>query len=209
MDPRSFILKHTLLAPAPFVPELQLHLASEVTPLWHATQDFLDQNDLPPPFWAFAWPGGLGLARFVLDHPETVRDAVVADYGSGSGLIALAAARAGARTLLCIEPDPFARAAIELNAKANATPIILCPASTEAVPPEATVVLAGDVFYDASIASSALALLRTAASHARVLIGDPGRSHLPASMRPIATLDVPTLLDLESRERMPVGIYEL
>lgn len=209
MDPRSFILTHTRIAPAPFIPELLLHLASEVTPLWHATQSFLDQHDLPPPFWAFAWPGGLGLARFVLDHPEIVRDAVVADCGSGSGLIALAAARAGARTVLAIEPDPIARAAIQLNAEANGIAVVVCPAATTTVPPDATVVLAGDVFYDSTIASSATSSLRNATSHARVLIGDPGRSHLPADLRRITAIEVPTLLDLESRDRMPVGIYEL
>lgn len=209
MEPRSFVQHHTLLEPAPFVPELRLHLASEVTPLWHATQDFLDRNDLPPPFWAFAWPGGLGLARFLLDHPEIVRDAVIADYGSGSGLVALAAARAGARRVFAIEPDPFARAAIELNAEANELPLTLCPASAMAVPDAAAVVLAGDVFYDAAVASASVASLRSATSHARVLIGDPGRSHLPSYLRPIASLEVPTLHDLESRERMRVGIYEL
>src|SRR5579871_1955065 len=126
-DAGAFIRANTAIATPPLVPEIRLHLASEVTPLWHATEASLAQSQLPPPYWAFAWAGGQALARYVLDNPDIVRGGRVLDIGSGSGLVALAAARAGAASVLAADIDPFACAAIALNAAANGAEIAVTP----------------------------------------------------------------------------------
>ena len=115
-DPRAFIRANTALHEPPLIPEVRLHLASEIVPIWRMTEEELERSGLPPPFWAFAWAGGQALARYVLDHPETVRGKRVLDFGSGSGLVAIAAMKAGAASVLAADIDRFAAAAIELNA---------------------------------------------------------------------------------------------
>src|SRR5437764_5029635 len=119
MDPADFVRQKTAITAPPLVPEIRLHLATEVTPIWQATEESLARNGLPPPFWAFAWAGGQSLARYVLDHPETVAGREVLDFGSGSGLVAIAAAKAGAARVTAADIDPFAAAAITLNAALN------------------------------------------------------------------------------------------
>src|SRR5947209_11483435 len=119
MDPADFVRQKTAITAPPLVPEIRLHLATEVTPIWQATEESLARNGLPPPFWAFAWAGGQALARYLLDHPETVAGREVLDIGSGSGIVAIAAAKAGASRVTAAEIDPFAAAAIGLNAALN------------------------------------------------------------------------------------------
>ena len=119
MDPAVFIRRNTAIATPPLVPEIRLHLATEITPIWQATEESLARSGVPPPFWAFAWAGGQALARYLLDHPPTVAGRFVLDFGAGSGLVAIAAAKAGAAHVLAAEIDHFAAAAITANAALN------------------------------------------------------------------------------------------
>jgi predicted nicotinamide N-methyase len=191
----------------PFVPEIHLHQAPPPVGLWELAGGY--SSDEPPPFWAFAWAGGLALARYVLDHPETVAGRRVVDLGSGSGLVAIAAAKAGAAAVEAVDHDPEARAAVARNAKINMVP------SELTILAEPTgggdVVLAGDVFYTASVAERSLALLRAAARDgAEVLVGDPDRAYLPRKLfRPVASYDVPVRQALEDVPVKPVTIWAM
>src|SRR5580658_7931943 len=124
-DPADFIRANTTIASPPLVPEISLHLASEITPIWQATEDSLARFGTPPPFWAFAWAGGQALARYLLDSPEVVAGREVLDLCSGSGMVAIAAAKAGAAAVVAAEIDPFAAAAIALNAPLNGVAITI------------------------------------------------------------------------------------
>lgn len=195
-----FILSQTTRVAVAFVPEVTLLQATSVTPLWHEAQDFLDRYDLDPPYWAFAWPGGVALARYVLDHPSEVRGRSVVDFGSGSGLVAIAAALAGARTVTAVERDVVGRTAIRLNARAHSVELDV----TE-VPPEAPFdcYLGGDLFYEEEPARAFAAWFRARARRgARVLVGDPGRAYAPADFMLVAEVEVPTSPDLESTTTM-------
>jgi predicted nicotinamide N-methyase len=198
----AFIRANTAVAAPPLVPEISLHLATEITPLWHATEAVLDQAQLPPPYWAFAWAGGQALARHVLDHPVLVRGLSVLDFGAGSGLLALAAARAGAARATAAEIDRFAAAAIALNAGLNALDIAVESADVIGRQPAPwQVVLVGDMCYERPLADRlTLWLRRLAELGTTVLLGDPGRAYLPKSgLVELARYAVPTPLDLEDR----------
>ncbi len=201
LDPSAFIRANTRLLPVPLVPEIMLHVADEAVPLWTKTEDELNETGLPPPFWAFAWAGGQALARYVIDHPATVAGRDVLDLASGSGLVAIAAAKAGAATVLAADIDAFAHAAIDLNAEANRVRIAHCfdDLLTTEYALTAQTVLAGDIFYERDTAQRAFAFLsRHAARGVQVLIGDPGRSYLPKDrLRQIADYKVPVTRDLE------------
>jgi predicted nicotinamide N-methyase len=207
----DFVRAHTRLLPAPFVPEVRLHLADEAIPLWERTeQERGDQQ--PPPFWAFAWAGGQALARYILDHPDAVRGRTVFDLAAGSGLVAIAAARAGAAAVTANEIDGYAEAAIAINAAANgATVTTVLGDVLDGPPPAADVVLAGDVFYSRPMTERVLPFLRRArAGGARVLVGDPGRAYLPHdSFQAVATYPVPVPYDLESTEVKPTTVWTL
>jgi predicted nicotinamide N-methyase len=199
--PTDFVRANTVIAAPPLVPEIQLHLASEITPLWHATEASLAKDQLPPPYWAFAWAGGQALARHILDHPALVRGRTLLDFGAGSGLVAIAAAKAGAR-VTAAEIDPFATAAIALNAALNGVEVALERTDVigrESVPWQA--VLAGDMCYERPLAERLTLWLRAlAARGVTVLLGDPGRAYLPAAgLEALARYDVPTSLELEDR----------
>lgn len=201
-DAAAFIRANTAVATPPLVPEIRLHLASEVTPLWQATEATLQETQLPPPYWAFAWAGGQALARYILDHPDIVRGRSVLDFGAGSGLVAIAAMQAGARQATAAEIDAFAAAAIALNADLNRVTIAIESADvigSAAAPWE--VVLVGDMCYERPLSERLTAWLRELAGRgASVLLGDPGRAYLPKeSLTAIARYDVPTPLDLEDR----------
>ncbi|MBB4313856.1 class I SAM-dependent methyltransferase [Roseospira marina] len=200
----------------PLVPELRLHLATEVTALWQATETCMNATGLAPPFWAFAWAGGQALARHILDTPALVRDRDVLDFAAGGGLVGLAAARAGARHVTCVEVDPLAVSAIAANAALNGLADRIearCDDLTTDLsrPAPWSVVLAGDVCYEQPMADRVLAFLRArAAAGATVLMADPGRSFLPRQgMRVAAHLSVPTSLALEDRTRMDTVVYHL
>ena len=200
---RAFILRETRSNTPPLVPEIRLRLADEAMDLWQATEADLGRIGLPPPFWAFAWAGGQALARYVLDHPEIVRGARVLDFAAGSGIVAIAAALAGARDVAATDIDPYARAAVLINAADNGVAV-------EA--PEADyldrgasgfdVVLAGDVFYERPMAALVEPFLRAAHEQgAAVLFGDPGRAYLPAvGIAPLASYDVPVPRAIEDRD---------
>jgi predicted nicotinamide N-methyase len=201
-DVASFIRANTALSSPPLVPEIRLHLASEITPLWQATEQTLARDQLPPPYWAFAWAGGQALARHVLDHPELVRGKNVLDFGAGSGLLALAAAKAGAAAATAAEIDPFAATAIALNAALNALELHVETADVIGRMGTAwQVVLVGDMCYERPLAERLTAWLRRlAADGTLVLLGDPGRNYLPTEgLTALAHYTVPTPLDLEDR----------
>ena len=194
------------------MPELRLHLADDMDQAWASLQRELDDGELPPPFWAFAWLGGQALARHVLDTPALVAGRRVLDLATGSGLVALAARLAGARTVLAVDVDPVAVAAVALNAAENDLAVdVACVDLLDAPPPDVDVVLAGDVFYDAHMSARVQPwLLEAAAGGAQVLVGDPTRHYLPrALLTELASCDVPTTRELEGVEVKTVRVYAL
>lgn len=211
-DAASFIRANTAVMSPPLVPEIRLHLASEITPLWQATEQTLARDQLPPPYWAFAWAGGQALARHVLDHPPLVRGRSVLDFGAGCGLLAIAAAKAGAAAVTAAEIDPFAAAAISLNAALNAVEVDVETADVigRARAPW-QVVLVGDMCYERPLAERLTAWLRVmAAEGILVLLGDPGRNYLPKDgLTALARYNVPTPLDLEDRTTREGVVWRL
>jgi predicted nicotinamide N-methyase len=196
--PADFVRAHTRLAPVPFVPELVLHQADEPISLWVETE--AGGREQPPPFWAFAWAGGQALARHVLDAPEFVAGRDVLDLATGSGLIAIAAARAGARPVTANDIDPLSLAAARVNATANGVDVRFAEGDLLETDGRYAVVLAGDVFYSREMSGRVLPFLRRAAARgALVLVGDPGRAYLPTGgMIERASYDVPVPESLES-----------
>ncbi len=212
-DPAAFIRDNTRLRPVPLVPEISLHVADEAVPLWTKTEDELSESGLPPPFWAFAWAGGQALARYVIDHPDAVAERDVLDLASGSGLVAIAAMKAGARSVRAADIDSFARTAIALNAAVNDV-IVTCELADLLVddhPVTAQTILAGDIFYERDTAERAFAFLsRQAQRGATVLIGDPGRSYLPKDkLRQLADYRVPVTRELEDAEIKHTVVWTL
>jgi predicted nicotinamide N-methyase len=167
---------HTVVARAPLLPEIALHLITEACPLWRASETEAAAHGLVEPYWAFCWPGGQALARYVLDHPSLVRGRRVLDFGSGCGVEAIAAMLAGARSAVCADVDPLAAEAARLNAALNGVVVETCSSNLIGADIDAQVVLAGDVFYDRALAAAALEWLRSLP--AMVLIGDPSRGFL-------------------------------
>lgn len=208
-DRSAFIREHTRLLPVPHAPEISLHVADEATELWQKTEDELGRIGLPPPFWAFAWAGGQALARYVLDHPEVVRGRRVLDFASGSGLVAIAAAKAGAAGVTALDIDPFAVTAITLNAAANG--VILSAAQDDIVGLDDgwETVLAGDICYERDLAERVTSwLFALARRGATVLIGDPGRSYLPADrLEALARYEVPVTRSLEDAEVKRTSVW--
>jgi predicted nicotinamide N-methyase len=207
--PVTFIRRNTALLAPPLVPEVRLHLATEVVPLWRKTEEELEAEGIPPPYWAFAWAGGQALARFILDQPEYVRGMRVLDFGSGSGLVAIAAVKAGASRVLAADIDAFAAAAIKLNAEANGVEI---DTITDDVIGRANawhVLLIGDMCYERPLAERLLDWLASCAHQgATVLMGDPGRTYFPKfGFDKLATYRVPTTRELEDREIRETSVF--
>lgn len=196
---RSFIAEHTTLEANAFLPEIRLHTGGLAMPLWEAAFLADDRLPVPPPYWAWAWAGGQALARYVLDHPELVRGKRVADVGAGGGVVAIAAAVAGAAHAVAIDIEPYAVEACHLNAAANGVAIEAREADPVGTDDGWDVVLAGDVWYEAELAAYMEPWLRTLAVRgADVLTGDLGRAYLPADgLVELARYAVPTLADLE------------
>jgi len=210
----SFIRANTTLKAPPLVPEIRLHLAGEVMGLWGETEALSaaltsGMAHLPPPYWAFAWPGGQALARYILDHPQEVAGKSVLDFGAGSGLVAIAAAKAGAAPVIAAEIDALALAAIALNAAANGVFVEEIENDIIGTNGRWDTVLAGDMCYERPLAERLTQWLRILASEgARVLIGDPGRNYFPESgVERLATYEVPTSRDLEDREMRETSVY--
>ncbi len=210
LTPDAFITANTRPGRAPLVPELLLHLADEVTPLWQATETWLAEANVAPPYWAFAWPGGQALARRVLDEPALVRGRRVLDFAAGCGVAALACVLAGAAAVEAAEVDPLAAAAIRLNAALNMVDVEVHLGDLVEQPGAWDLILCGDVCYEAPMARHVLPWLRRFAATAEVWIADPGRAYLPAGgLEPLAAYDVPTSLDLEDRTMRRTTVYRL
>jgi predicted nicotinamide N-methyase len=205
----DFIRDHTRLLPVPHAPEISLFLADEATALWEKTEEDLGRIGLPPPFWAFAWAGGQALARWILDNPDCVRGKSVLDIGSGSGLAAIAAARAGASRVTANEIDDFALSAIELNAQANGVEIAIQAGDMCGRDDGFDVILAGDISYERDMAERLTAWLETLHRRgADVLIGDPGRTYLARNkLQSIAEYRVPVTRALEDMEIKRTNVW--
>ena len=191
---------------------IRLHLADEVDPAWRATEEALGSAGSPIPFWAFAWAGGLALARYVQEHPDEVAGLRVLDFGTGSGLVAIAAARAGATQVVAADVDPFAEAAVGMNSRANGVHLAYVRRDLlQEPPPEVDVLLAADTWYEGPLAERVLPWLRSAAARGiRVLLGDPGRKYLPASgFTELARYDVRTTTTLEDRAVLEARVFTL
>jgi predicted nicotinamide N-methyase len=210
MTPVSFVRSSTRLAMVPFVPEISIYQADDIYALWAQTERHLGRAGLSPPFWGVPWPGGQALARYLLDHPALVADRRVLDFGSGSGLVAIAAAKAGAASVIACETDPLGRAAIGLNAAANGVPRPACVDDTGAVVPAPEVVLAGDVWYDREFAGQVRGYLDTAsAAGASVLTGDIGRRYFPRGRyRCLASYEIPASIALEGRTMLTAAVWQ-
>ena len=209
-DPEAFIRANTVLQPAPHAPEIVLHVADEITPIWKMTEEALGELGLAPPFWAFAWAGGQAIARYLLDNPEEVRGKAVLDFASGSGLCAIAAMKAGAARALANDIDPFCRAAIALNTEANGVAVDCVIADLlDRAAPAVDVILAGDICYEKPLAERVLAWLAAArASGSRVLIGDPGRTYFPRQgLLQLADYQVQTTRELEDYAIKRTGVW--
>jgi predicted nicotinamide N-methyase len=180
-DYPAFIAANTKLIAPPHVPEINLHLAEESVPIWQKTEEELGEMNIPPPFWAFAWAGGQALARYLLDNPHEVSGKTVLDLGTGSGLTAIAALKAGAASVLAADIDPMALASAHLNAKANGVTLATTQNDLLANPPGTFgAILVGDLFYERELAERVLTYINLAHSNgSRVLVGDPQRSYFP------------------------------
>jgi len=208
MTPEQFITTNAALIAPPLVPEIKLYLATEVVPLWRATEEELEKHGVPPPYWAFAWAGGQALARYILDNPDVVRGKRVLDIGAGSGLVGIAAARSGAAHVLAADIDGHAIAAIRLNAAANGHDIAVTQDDVIGRPGDWDIILVGDLFYERPLAERLLAWLDPMDMPA--LLGDPGRNYFPKQgVEKLAAYSVQTTRDLEDREIRETGVYRL
>jgi predicted nicotinamide N-methyase len=204
VDPENFIRKNTALETPVMVPEFKLWLATEYVPIWQATESWLEEQNVDPPYWAFCWPGGQAVARFLLDNPRRVLGKKVIDFAAGSGVSSMAAARAGASEVIANDIDLLSLIAARLNAKENGLSVATTADDWLAGPdamPEADVVIAGDVCYEKEMSVRALAWLRGHANAGRlVLLGDPGRNYFSAQgLEELARYEIPTSLQLENR----------
>jgi predicted nicotinamide N-methyase len=210
---RAFILENTRLQRPPHTPELELRLADEITPIWRMTEEALEELGLPPPFWAFAWAGGQALARYILDNPSVVAGKAVIDFAAGSGIVAVAAMKAGAARTLAADVDAFCGAAVALNAEANGVAVEFTVRDLLDEPPPAwaEVFLAGDICYEKPLAARVMAWLGAAkAAGKTVLIGDPGRSYFPREgLVKLAEYQVPTTRELEDMEVKKTAVWTL
>lgn len=211
-SPRGFVLRHTRLRPVPGLESVRLHLADEVLPLWRAVQLETDDPDAALPYWAFAWAGGLAIARFLADQPGAVAGRHVFDFAAGSGLCAISAMQAGAAAVSSADIDPFAAVAIERNARANRCRITVVRRDVlDDPPPDVDLILAGDCWYEARLAERVLPWLRRAQDRGiDVLVGDPRRRYLPIdALDELAAYDVQTTTELEDLVQKTAAVYRL
>ena len=204
-----FIAAHTAVARPPLVPEIALYLATEITPIWLATEDFLDRHNIEPPFWAFAWPGSQAMARHVLDNPASVHGRRVLDFAAGGGLAAIACAMAGAVTVEAVEIDPVASVATRMNAEMNGVKIAVTTGDFVGKCCEWDLILCGDVCYEAPMTRHIVPWLQRMAVQAEVWIADPGRAYLPPGLHAFARYDVPTTRELEDTTMRQTTLHRL
>jgi predicted nicotinamide N-methyase len=212
MDHAAFVRANTSILSPPLVPEIKLHLAHEALPIWQKTEDELGEIGLPPPFWAFAWAGGQALARYILDTPSTVSGKRIVEIASGSGMVGIAAMKAGAKSVLAADIDLFSVAAIEVNSALNDVALSITSKDLLAGDaPDADLILVGDLFYEKSVAERCLGWLEQAqAKGIDILIGDPGRSYLPKDrLVKVAEYSVPVSRDLEDAEIKQTAVWRL
>ena len=208
IPPAEFIRTHTTLDRHPMVPEIALYLATEITPIWHATEDWLAERNIAPPFWAFAWPGGLALARHILDNPHLVAGKRVLDFAAGGGIAAIACAMAGAAHVEAAEIDALAASAVTLNAAVNNVTVTSTAGDVVGSANRWDLILCGDVCYEAPMTAHILPWL--AGLGAEVWVADPGRTYLPRQgLAPFARYPVATTLELEDRTQRDVVLYRL
>ncbi|MBW3096796.1 class I SAM-dependent methyltransferase [Pseudohoeflea coraliihabitans] len=214
-DFETFIRENTAILAPPHVPELRLHLADEAHDLWHRTAEELGALGLPPPFWAFAWAGGQGLARHILAEPHWVRGQRVLDFAAGSGLVGIAAAKAGAASVTAVDIDPFAITAIGLNADLNDVEMQTSSIDLLGDNPDTEmpfdVILAGDIWYDRQMSDQVTPWLRCRVRNgATVLVGDPGRAYRPTdNLRRLALYEVPVSRALEDSEVKRTAVWQV
>ena len=210
VDPTDFIRSNTVLTTSPMVPEIPLWLATEITPIWQATEEWLTRNDTAPPFWAFAWPGSVAMARHILDNPSLVAGRRVLDFAAGGGLAAIACAKAGASSVEAAEIDPIAIAATGLNAAVNGVTVHAAFGDIVGAENRWDLILCGDICYEAPMTGHIVPWLACMAQTAEVWIADPGRTYLPSSgLQPFARYIVPTSLELEDRPEREVVLYRV
>lgn len=211
-DPEDFVIRNTSRRSAPLVPEILLHLADQVMPLWEMTEADLEREGVPPPYWAFAWPGGQAVARLALDRPELVKGKRVLDLGAGGGIAAIAAIKAGAAQATANDIDVLALAAIALNAAANKVAVDVLDRDLLDDPARGwDVILAGDLCYEKPMAGRVMGWLRAAASRGTtVLLGDPGRAYAPADgLYKLGDFAVPVSRDLEDRDIRHTAVWQV
>lgn len=211
-DAAAFIAAQTVIESPSILPELKLHIATEVTPLWQSTEDELNAKNIAPPFWAFAWPGGQGVARYLMDNPAMVRGKRVMDFAAGSGMGAIACLKAGAASAIAVDIDMLALTVIRMNGLLNGMAVLPQNGVDMTTPPADTdLIIAGDVCYQKDMAEAGLRWLRQCvAAGIRVILGDPGRAYAPKQgIAELARYTVPTTLDLESTESREVRVFEL
>jgi predicted nicotinamide N-methyase len=207
---RAFVLRHTRVRRLPHLPDVRLYLADDIMTLWQLTAAEAGGEDVPPPYWAFAWLGGQAIARYLLDHRGEVTGKRVVDFATGSGLCAIAAMHAGAAHVLAADIDPFSAVAVVINARVNRVHIDFTDRNLlDAEPPEADVILAGDTCYEEPLAGHVLAWLKVAHNRGiRVLIGDPGRAYFPREgLIRLASCQIPTTRELEGMTVRATGIF--
>lgn len=210
-DIPAFIRENTRVLAASYIPEIKLHLADDAVALWQLTEEQLGELGLPPPFWAFAWAGGQALARYLLDNSEIVHGRDVLDVASGSGLVAIAAMQAGAKSAVAVDIDAFAGEAARLNGALNKVSIETSDADPVGKPTPCDLILVGDLFYDRDLAPRVLDwLIKLQADGKQVLIGDPGRTYLPRDkLEQIAAYNIPVTRALEDAEIKRAAVWKL
>ncbi len=210
MEREAFIKSHLAIGCSVLVPEIRLYLASELTPLWLATESFLAQHNMAPPYWAFSWPGSEALARYILDNPALVSGKRVLDFAAGAGLAGIAAAKAGAIMVEAAEIDPLAGGAVRLNAQLNQVEVSVCVDNLVGQDGGWDVIVAGDVCYEHSMAATIIPWLRHLAECKIVLLADPGRRYGSCGIgRILDRYEVPTSLELEQSVNKTTVIYEI
>ena len=208
----NFIKENTASVFPAMLPEISLRLASQSIPIWQKSEEILGQLNVPPPYWAFAWPGGQALARYLLDNPTLVAHSRVLDLGSGSGLAGIAAMKAGAAHVMACDIDIYALAAADMNANANGVRLELTSQNLLDKDPAAfDVVLVGDLFYERQLSELVLAFAERAAEQGSlVLIGDPQRNYFPRGrFNLVAEYQVAVTRDLEDTEMKLTAVWRV
>ncbi|MBF0864757.1 MAG: 50S ribosomal protein L11 methyltransferase [Gluconobacter potus] len=209
-DPAGFIRDNTAIAQATLVPEISLHLATEITPIWQASEVYLEQIGIEPPFWAFAWPGSQLIARFILDNPGHVRGRRVLDIACGCGLAAIAAALSGASDVQANDIDPMALEATDLNARLNSVTIAPVPGDLIGTLPDCDLLVIGDVCYNEAMAARIVPWLLECSKTCEVWLCDPGRHYAPSMPLEVLTRQtVPVTQELESADQRATTLFRL